>query len=339
MEIVGLVEGEDHVCCRYRLRALGRYWSAAGHHLELRRLPRGWWGRWFWDRSLERADVVIVQRKLLPAWAVERLRRRVRRLVYDFDDALWLRDSYAPQGLEDGRRRRRFARLVQACDLVVAGNTYLAEAVTRFAPRTSVVVIPTCVDPATYPLARHDANDQAGIRLVWIGSRSTLQGLHRFRDTLSEIGRSVPGIRLKLICDRPMEIEDLPVDFVPWSEASEAGELAASHIGISWLPDDDWSRGKCGLKVLQYQAAGLPVVVNPVGVQAEMVQPGRSGYWARTAPEWVAAVRTLAGDAEQRWRLGQAGRQQVEQHYNVSVAARRWLEALAVWAAPLRQAG
>jgi glycosyltransferase involved in cell wall biosynthesis len=328
MEIVGLVEEENHVCCRYRLRALAPVWAAAGHRLVLQRLPRDCWRRWFWNPSLAQADVVVLQRKLLPSWSLVRLRRYARRLVYDVDDALWLRDSYAAQGLEDRRRRHRFARLVQLCDLVVAGNAFIARTVSRWAPHTPVTVIPTCVDPAIYPLARHDATGSGEIRLVWIGSSSTLQGLHRFRDTLSLIGECVPNIRLKLICDRSLEIKSLPVDFVPWSASSEADELAASDIGISWLPEDDWSRGKCGLKVLQYQAAGLPVVVNPVGVQAELVQPGRTGYWARTASEWVEAVQRLAADAHLRRRLGAEGRRQVEQHYSVGRAAQRWLEEL-----------
>ncbi|MCS7022199.1 MAG: glycosyltransferase family 4 protein [Gemmataceae bacterium] len=339
MHLVALVEDEDHVCCRYRLKALQPLWAAAGHAVVFRRLPRGLWRRWFWDPLLSRADGVIVQRKLLPCWAVDRLRRYARRLIYDFDDALWLRDSYARGGLTDPRRQRRFSHLVRRCDLVVAGNAFLAAAVQRWAPATPVVVIPTCVDPRRYPLAEHHVRPVEQQRLVWIGSRSTLQGLCRFRETLTQLGQALPGIRLKLICDQPLAVAHLPVDFVPWSAATEAQELATADVGISWLPDDDWSRGKCGLKVLQYQAAGLPVVVNPVGVQAEMVQPGQTGYWARSAPEWVAAVQRLVMDAELRRRLGQAGRLQVEQRYSVEMASSLWLEALARWVAPRRQTG
>jgi len=338
MRLIGLVEDEEHVCCRYRLRAFQSYWAAAGYALQLQRLPKGWWGRWFWDRAVAEADGVIVQRKLLPVWAVRRLRRYVRRLIYDFDDALWLRDSYARRGLEDGRRRRRFAGMIRRCDLVVAGNNFLAERVRRVAPTTPVIVVPTCVDPARYPLARHERVLPAAVRLVWIGSHSTLQGLERFRQTLSRLGQVLPGLRLKLICDRSLEIPGLPVEFVSWSETTEAVELAHADIGISWLPPDDWSRGKCGLKVLQYQAAGLPVVANPVGVQAEMVQPGINGFWAQTEEEWVEAIQRLGWDPELRRQMGAAGRQQVEQRYSVVAAAQEWLEALSRWILPRRLA-
>jgi glycosyltransferase involved in cell wall biosynthesis len=94
------------------------------------------------------------------------------------------------------------------------------------------------------------------------------------------------------------------------------------------VPDDPWSRGKCGLKVLQYQAAGLPVIANPVGVQAELVRNGETGLLARTAYEWVAAVRRLAYDPELRRRLGAAGRRTVEERYSVEAGARTWVERL-----------
>src|SRR6202041_48939 len=103
---------------------------------------------------------------------------------------------------------------------------------------------------------------------------------------LEAIGSGVSGIRLKLICDRTMSVKKLPVDFCPWSEATEASDIASASIGISWVPDDDWSRGKCGLKVLQYMAAGLPVVANPVGVQAEFVQHEVTGFLVQTPEEW-----------------------------------------------------
>src|SRR6478609_2988074 len=114
---------------------------------------------------------------------------------------------------------------------------------------------------------------------------STLRGPGRFAPTLSAIGKAIPGVRLKLICDRFLSTPGLPVDPCPWNEATEPAEIAAADIGIGWVPDDPWSRGKCGLKVLQYQAAGLPVVANPVGVHAELIERGVSGILATTEAE------------------------------------------------------
>ncbi len=124
-----------------------------------------------------------------------------------------------------------------------------------------------------------------------------------------------------MICDRFPSDFPLPVVPVPWNEPTEARELAAGQIGVSWIPDDLWSRGKCGLKVLQYQAAGLPVVANPVGCQSEMIRPGVDGFLATRPDEWVDAVRRLAGDPELRRRMGPRRARRVEADYSVSAWA------------------
>lgn len=328
MKIVALVQSADHVCCRYRVAAFAPALAAAGHALDVRPIPRSLVDRAKLYRSLRTADVVVLQRKLLSSFELTLLRRWSRRLVFDFDDAVWLRDSYAGRGHASLKRGRRFRATVAAADLILAGNDYLAEAASGHAGGASVVVLPTCVDPAAYPVARHD-RPAGGVRLAWVGSASTLRGLDRFRAALEAVGREVPGARLKLICDTFLSFEHLAVDAVPWSEATEAAELADADVGIGWVPDDPWSRGKCGLKVLQYQAAGLPVVANPVGVQADFVRDGETGFRADTVESFVAAVRRLADDPALRSRLGSAGRRQVEERYSVAAGARVWVDAVA----------
>jgi glycosyltransferase involved in cell wall biosynthesis len=335
VRVVALVESPDHVCCRYRLAAFRSALADAGHSLTLTPLPRGWFGRATLGRGLESADAVILQRKLLPPRVVARLRRRVRRFLFDFDDAVWLRDSYSPKGFDDAKRANRFRATVAACDIVIAGNDYLAAEARRFTTRVSV--IPTCVDVGKYPSKPTDDRPWAfgkPLQLVWVGSSSTLRGLERFKPTLSAIGRAVPGTRLKLVCDRFIDIPDLPVDRCVWNEATEAREIAATDVGIGWVPDDPWSRGKCGLKVLQYQAAGLSVVANAVGVQTDFVT--NAGIVANTTEEWVGAIRRLT-DPELRQRFGDTGRRRVEAEFSVEAGARRWVAALETLAA--RKAG
>jgi glycosyltransferase involved in cell wall biosynthesis len=165
--------------------------------------------------------------------------------------------------------------------------------------------------------------------LVWVGSSSTIRGLESVTELLSTLGKEVPGIRLKLVCDRFIHPPGLEVIGTPWAEATEAAEIAAADIGISWIPDDSWSRGKCGLKILQYMAAGLPVVTNPVGVHPEMVRHRETGYLATSPSEWVDVIRTLAADPGVRRRMGAAGRKTVEDRYSVESGAKLWLNAIA----------
>jgi glycosyltransferase involved in cell wall biosynthesis len=323
---IALVEQTDHVCCRYRLAAFRPLLANAGQEIELVALPRGWWGRIRLFHRLRGADVIL-QRKLLPGWQLALLRRYVRRLLFDFDDAVFLRDSYSPKGLYDSGRLRRFAATVRNCDAVIAGNAFLGEQAARWLDRRRVHVIPTCVDPQRYPTANPQKAGE-GVQLVWIGSSSTLKGLERITPLLEEIGQRIPGLCLKLVCDRFLSLRHLGVIARPWTEAGEAAELASADVGISWIPDDPWSRGKCGLKVLQFMAAGLPVVANPVGVHPEMIRPGQTGFLAATIAEWVDALSRLARDPALRRRMGQAGRLHLESNYGIAVGASHWLGVL-----------
>jgi glycosyltransferase involved in cell wall biosynthesis len=324
VHLVALVRRLDYVCCRYRLAAFQAALEQAGHSLTLVRLPKDLLSRWALFRRLNNANVIL-QRTLLPGWQLNFLRRRLKRLIFDFDDAVFLRDSFSGKGHGDARRMRRFTATVRACDAVVAGNDFLGDHAARWAGVQRVFVIPTCINPDLY-LPKCAPGD--GAELVWIGSSSTLQALDAAAPFLDELGRALPGMRLKVICDRFPRLRHLPVVECPWSGATEARELASSDIGVSWLPNDKWSRGKCGLKVLQYMAAGLPVVVNPVGVHLDMVRHGENGYLAETAEQWHAALANLRADADLRRRMGQAGRRFVETHYRIDRGSQLWLEAL-----------
>jgi glycosyltransferase involved in cell wall biosynthesis len=320
VRLVALVDSPDHVCCRYRLSAFRPLLEQAGHSLDLVALPSAFWSRLLLFRRL-RGETVLVQRQLLPLWQLSLLRRWAKRLLFDLDDAVWLRDSYSSRGLLHPRKLRRFAATVKACDAVIAGNDYLADHVTGNGGKPHV--IPTCVDTAKYQPGQGD-----GRTLVWVGSSSTLQGLERIAGLLDGVARAMPGVRLKVICDRFPTFRELPVLPVRWSGATEAEEIASADVGISWVPDDDWSRGKCGLKVLQYMAAGLPVVTNPVGVHQHMVRDGENGYLATSPAEWCSAVARLLGDADLRQRMGRIGRQRAEAEFSVVEGARRWVAVL-----------
>ena len=317
MKALALVESPDHVCCRYRIKAFESALERAGISLQITGLARGPLARAIQLARLPRFETVILQRRLLPAWQFLALRRRARHLVFDFDDAVLYRDSYDERGPHCPRRARRFATTVRTCDAVIAGNDFLADCALRAGAKPQRVrVIPTCVDTVRYsPSDGH--HSRSGIDLVWIGSSSTLKGLETQRPLWDQVAREVPRVRLRLIADRGADLGAMPVTAIPWKLATEAGELAAGDVGISWVPDDLWSRGKCGLKVLQYQASGLPVLANAVGVHSEMIEPGVTGWLPASAYEWVDAIRTLAIDDLLRTEMGRAGRASVENGYSV----------------------
>jgi glycosyltransferase involved in cell wall biosynthesis len=317
MKLLALVDSPDHVCCRYRIKAFEPAMRGSGWSVSYEGLERGSLFRSFQLRRAGESDAVVLQRKLLPTWQLRILRRAARYLVFDFDDAVVYRDSYDPRGPHSRWRSRRFAETVQTVDTIVAGNDFLADTALRAgASAERVHVIPTCVEPRLYPVARH-AESAGSVDLVWIGSSSTLRGLEESLPIWEHLAKSLPQLRLRVICDRFPGPFPLPIMPVRWDERTEAKALAAGAIGVSWLPDDPWSRGKCGLKILQYQAAGLPVVANPVGTQCEMIRAGETGYLATTQGEWAEAVTRLASDPRLRARMGSAARRSVEAGYSV----------------------
>lgn len=275
--------------------------------------------RWRRARLMPRGrdfDGVWLHRKTLTAW--DGLCLGARRLIYDFDDAIMYQARSAGTD-PDPTRLRRFRRTMRRCDLVIAGNALLADHA-REGGCENVVVVPTGLDVARYqPKSAYET--AAPVRMVWTGSRSTLKQVERLRPALEAVGRAAEGVSLRIIADAALEIAALDVENVAWTLDGEPALLAECDIGIAPMPDTPFTRGKCGFKVLQYMAAGLPVIASPVGVNADYVRPDRTGLWADGTDEWVDAVRRLAADAALRERMGRAGRQRAEAEFDFSVLA------------------
>ena len=267
-----------------------------------------------------RADVVVILRKTFSAPFFRLLRLCSKHLVLDLDDAIFCRSN----GTLSRTRRNRFARLARRCRQIWAGNEYLADACRQY--NRAVSTLPTSLWPGKYSLeaekpARH-------IDLVWIGSRSTRKYLDTGLPALENLADSLPHIRLKIVADFDLNSERLSTIGVPWSEENEAFALSSAHIGIAPMPDNPWTRGKCGLKVLQYMAAGLPVVSSPAGVNGVIVENGITGFLADGAEAWQKAIEKLVHDPDLRLVMGEAGRKRVLERYSVDVTYQRMARAL-----------
>jgi glycosyltransferase involved in cell wall biosynthesis len=209
--------------------------------------------------------------------------------------------------------------MASACDHLLAGNGFLAAAAACHNP--AVTVVPTCIDAGHY--AGDHPKPRDSVDLVWIGSRSTRKYLVEALPALRLAAARVPRLRLKIIADFDLPDAGLATLAIPWSAATEARELGAAHIGIAPMRDDDWSRGKCALKVLQCMAAGLPVVSSAAGANAEIVLAGETGYLVGDDAAWAARIAELAGDATLRERLGAAGRRRASADYSLTAGFAR----------------
>lgn len=274
-----------------------------------------------------RTDVAYLYREaflLGPAFFEPLLARRVP-LVLDFDDAIWLPSaSEANAGLARLKAPGKVAGTIARATAVVVGNEYLADYARRY--NDNVTVIPTTVDVDRYRPQPREPNDL--VRIGWSGSPTTaryLEALERpLRRALAELPvelvvSGAPGFRLPG-AER--------VRVVPWRAETEVAEVGAFDIGLMPLPDDAWSRGKCGFKGLLYMSLGVPAVVSPVGVNPEIVTHGENGLLADDEDQWFEALATLVADHDLRRRLGDAGRQTVVERYSGQRWAPRFLEVL-----------
>lgn len=286
------------------------------------------WGKNLLDRralirSASDYDAVILQRRLLDPANAKALRKHAPRIYFDVDDAVMYHAGNVGWWSR-WRTNRRFAATCRVLDHVVAGNEYLADIFRKQGCTASV--LPTVVDPSHYQCKLHQPTDTP--RLVWIGSHSTIGYLELVREALADAVKHIPGLRLTVIADRTWETAPLPVDFVAWSAEGEAAALASGDIGIAPTPDDRWTRGKCGFKIIQAMAAGLPVVASPVGANAVIVRDGLTGFLANTPTEWTARLVELSQHARQRAEFGATGRRDVWSIYNVALAVDYWARLL-----------
>ena len=267
-----------------------------------------------------KADVVVILRKTFSPFFIYLLRRSAGILVFDFDDAIFLRSN----GQASSLRMKRFRRMMKICDQVWAGNHYLASAALAFNPRVSI--LPTSVNTEKYRIDARKPDDS--IDLVWIGSKSTRKYLTDALPALESVAKQHPQIRLKIIANFDLATNHLKTLPVQWSEASEATELANSHVGIAPMSENPWTRGKCALKVLQYMAAGLPVVASPAGINKDVVIHDETGYLATTEQEWINYIQRLVEDPSLRKRLGETGRKRVIENYSEDNTAKALLTSI-----------
>jgi len=272
----------------------------------------------------EKASTVIVQRNvgLTPSLSLEKAAVLNRRLIYDVDDAIWLTGSQTgghPLGALKGTARK-VRWLASRAEHVMAGNEILAEHLAAY--NQSVTVVPSLVDPSSYPVHRHESGET--VTIGWVGSPTTSLYLRRVAPSIERFAKqSRRAVRMVVVGGHAPPIPGVRVEEWAWSPSAEREALAEADIGLMPLEDTPWARGKCAYKALQYMACGIPPVVDDVGVSATVV--GGGGYVASSSEQWLEALHSLADDADLRTRLGEIGRQRVESEFS----PKRWAPTIA----------
>jgi glycosyltransferase involved in cell wall biosynthesis len=280
---------------------------------------------WF---RMNRYDIIFVFRDALMTGSTffeKRFARSKAKTIFDFDDAIWMQNvSDANKKLAFMKDASKTGKIISLSDLIFAGNQYLADYAAQF--NKNISIIPTTIDTSVYVPSKN-ADENKTICIGWSGSFSTIQhfataipALKRIKDKFGD------RVSFKIIGDKNYYCIELDTKGDAWIAATEIEDLSRIDIGIMPLPDDEWAKGKCGLKGLQYMALEIPTLMSPVGVNSEIIQDGINGYLPDNDDKWVEVLSALIDDKALREKIGKAGRQTVIDKYSVEALKQKYLD-------------
>ena len=277
-------------------------------------------------RQISHFDITCIQRRLLPPPEFSFIRRRAPKIIFDIDDAIMYRSS-SSSNPHSFSRRLKFKWMVKGSDAVIVGNQFLKEEVLKVDPRKEIFLIPTSIDIRHYP-KKKEVKDSSEIILGWIGTKGNLKYVKKLELVFKAISQRFPHVKLKIVSNDFYESPSIPVINKPWRLEEENEDLISFDIGLMPLNHDLWSKGKCGLKIIQYLSVGVPVVCTPVGINRDIVQDGENGFWATTGEEWEERLSLLIQDHSLRRKMGEKGIRTVEEGYSLTVTSEKFLNVL-----------
>ena len=266
-------------------------------------------------------DMVFIHREAMPIgppfieWVIAKILRK--KIVFDFDDAIWLTDlAHEPGWLTAIKWRKKVKFICQWSYKVSCGNDYLCEYARQF--NHDVVYNPSTIETGSLHNPDRFTTRSDETVVGWTGSHSTLKYLEELQPVLKLLEEKYPQIRILVIADNPPRLSLKTISFIRWSSETEIEDLSKIDIGIMPLPDDEWSKGKCGFKALQYMSLGKPALVSPVGVNTKIVDHGTNGYHCSTADEWLNHLEYLIKRKDVCDNMGKKGREKVINYYSVA---------------------
>ncbi|MCJ7617464.1 MAG: glycosyltransferase family 4 protein [Desulfobacterales bacterium] len=320
MRLLVLTNNPSRASFRQRIGVYFDMLRTNGINCELAVLPHGSLARRKLFKLTIDFDGVFLHKKCLNFFDAFCLRRYCSKIIYDFDDAV----MYSPRTPDSDRSShfRLFRRTAKLAGMIIAGNSYMGEHAGRF--NQSVKILPTGLDTKEYARKSEPGNNDR-IKLVWIGSKSTLKYLAEIKPALEQIGSRFSNVILRIICDDFFDLDNMQVEKCIWSLEKQAVDLVSSDIGLAPLPDNRFTRGKCGFKILQYQAAHLPVIASPVGVNAEFVSDGMTGFLAANNNQWADRISELIENTALRKQMADAGQEHVKE-FDIKVTGAKLCE-------------
>ncbi|VAX38841.1 Glycosyl transferase, group 1 [hydrothermal vent metagenome] len=317
MKILFLTTGKDAPSYRFRIGQMLPFFEQKGHVCQVAHFPKQIWSRVILFHQLDSYDAIVLQRHLLNPFELSLLRKRTTHLFYDIDDAV----MFNSKGESRWKRTGRFLNTMQAVDMVLCGNDYLAEQASQSG--TATKIIPTAVPVNMIKEFAGTTRKHLSNKVIigWTGSRSTCRYLNDLLPVLATFGQQ---IHLKIISNAKKsfhnkQLGNVTCEHIEWSKKTEYRALADVQIGLMPLPDNAWTRGKCGFKALQYMALSIPTICSPVGMNCQLIDHKKNGFLAQSTTEWRTALQSLIQSETLRKTIGQAGYSTVMQQYNLEI--------------------
>lgn len=295
------------------LPELHRYGIAA----EARRQPANLAEKAKTFNDVLRFDIVYLQKKLISPPEMRLYRGLSKRLVFDFDDAVYIRDD-THASPESASRRLKFRYIVKKADWVVAGNRTLSDYAKTF--NNNTFILPSAVETRSIPVKDFRTRGEKLI-IGWVGGKGNLHHLNLIAPVLRELSLKYP-LQLNIISNGSLVISGVDVRNISWSLDGQEREIAHFDMGVMPLPKNRWTEGKCAYKALQYMAAEVPPVCSDVGANRDIVENGRDGFVVSSQEEFHHALSLLAEDGKMREEMGHAARLKVEKYFSVEAVAR-----------------
>jgi glycosyltransferase involved in cell wall biosynthesis len=264
-------------------------------------------------------DAVYIQKDVLPSFYLFILKKLNKNIIFDLDDAIYENHATVKPSLFSldylffRLRKNNLNKILLSAKAVTVTVAYLAEYVKKYNKNVHIITGP--IDCSAYIFVPKKNNDKAVVG--WIGSPVTAKYVRDILPAFAELLKKYPDIEFHIVGSKPYEAGGINIKFFDWSEESEIGLLSQFDIGIMPLTDDKWSKGKGGLKILQYFAMGIPVVCSPVGINEELVKDGINGYHAKNMIEWTEKLGNLIKDPALRKKFGIAGRKTVVEKFDL----------------------
>ena len=278
--------------------------------------------------TAHRYDFIFIHREATPIGPpiIEWLLAKVfkKKIIYDFDDAIWLPNISEENSIAAKLKwHQKVKHIAQWSYKLSCGNEYLANWASQWNDR--VFIIPTTIDLVNQHNELHHESSES-ITIGWTGTHSTAKYLSLIEPALQTLAQKHPTINFSFISNKPIEINLPNLKFIKWNKSSEIEDLNTIDIGIMPLTPDKWSEGKCGFKILQYMALGIPTVASPVGVNKSIIDQGKNGYLAFTPDEWITYLSKLITDKALRNRIGTEGYETVTNRFSTEAIRTRFLD-------------